>query len=419
MRSKQVSVWLALVLGLVILALVAGCSGKVGEKPGQAPPTPGPAPKAPTAEQPSSTSNAPSPSGEPVKIGAIFSVTGPAAPLGEPEQLAAEMVEEAVNKTGGILGRPLKIIIEDDGSEESKAASAVKKLIEQEKVCAIIGPTLSGTTLAIVDAIQKAEIPMFACAASAKITHPVKKWVFSCAQTDVLAVKRIVKYLTKAGLKKAGIIYDSNAFGVSGAEQLKQQLPAAGIEIVDEEKFATKDTDMTAQLTKIKAKNPDVVICWGTNPGPAVVAKNAKTLGITAQLIMSHGVADKKFIELAGDAAEGVMLPVGKLMVVDQLPDSDPQKAILKQFTTDFEAFAKRPPNTFSGHAYDSLMLLFKAIEEAKSDDPAAIRDALEQIKDFPGVSGVFNLSAEDHNGLSEDAFAFVKIENGKWVQVK
>ncbi len=357
-------------------------------------------------------------SGEPVKVGAIFSVTGPGAPLGEPEQASAKMLVEQINAEGGINGRPLEIIIEDDATEESKAASAAKKLLEQDKVCAIIGPTMSGTSLAIIDTMEKAGIPLFSCAASAKITNPVKKWVFSSAQTDVLAVKRIVKYLEANSIKNVAIIYDSNAFGTSGAEQLKAQLPAAGVKIVDEEKFGTKDTDMTAQLTKIKAKKPEAVICWGTNPGPAVVAKNMKSLGIEAQLIQSHGVANSKFIELAGDAAEGVVLPAGKLLVAGELPESDPQKAVLMKFSADYEAATGKPADTFGGHAYDSLAMLVVALKSA-GEEPAALRDAIEAIQGHAGIGGVFNLSATDHNGLTEEAFTFVKITGGKWTMAE
>jgi len=395
----------ACVLGAILaLALVAGCA-----KP-QPPPLTG-MPPPPSAGQP------PAPEGEPIKIGAIFSVTGPGAPLGEPEALTAKMVQDDVNKAGGINGRPLEIIIEDDHTEEADAVLAAKKLIEQDEVCAIVGPTMSGTSLAILDGCEKAEVPLFACAASAKITTPVKKWVFSSAQTDVLAVARIVVYLKEQDIKKVAIICDSNAFGQSGAEQLKLQLAEAGIEIVDEEKFATKDTDMTAQLTKIKAKAPEAVICWGTNPGPAVIAKNMKSLGMQAQCINSHGIANKTFIDLAGDAAEGVILPCGKLLVADALPDDDPQKAVLLEFREKYEAHSGKPANTFAGHAYDSLQIVIKAIEEA-GEDRAAIRDAIEATQEHVGTGGIFNLSADDHNGLTEQGFTIVKIENGTWVEL-
>ncbi len=407
MRARSLLLVSALVLVVLALA-VGGC----GQKPPESANTPTPG----TTPEPSSTTAA-APTGEPIKVGCIFSVTGTGAPLGEPEKLAAEMVEKQVNDAGGISGRPVKLIIEDDATEEAKAVLACKKLIEQDKVCAIAGPTMSGTSLAIVAACEKAEIPLFSCAASVKITQPVKKWVFSSAQTDVLAIQRILPYLKDHKLTKIAIICDSNAFGQSGAEQLKKLLPGAGAQIVDEEKFATKDTDMTAQLTKIKAKNPQAVICWGTNPGPAVIAKNMKSLGMKAALIMSHGVANKSFIDQAAAAAEGVVLPCGKLLVAGELPATDPQKTVLEKFKSDYEAANPgKPVNTFAGHAYDALEMLVAAIKTA-GEDKAKIREGLEATKDFVGISGVFNMSATDHNGLKPDAFTLAVIKGGTWTQ--
>jgi branched-chain amino acid transport system substrate-binding protein len=376
----------------------------------------GPAEKGLPAQQ----GAAQAPTGEPIVIGCIFSVTGQAgAPLGEPEKATAVMVEKQINDGGGINGRPLKLVIEDDGSEESKAVLAAKKLIDQDKVVAIVGPTLSGPSMAIVKPCTEAQVPLFSCAASAMITNPIaeRKWIFSSAQTDVLAVKRLLDYIKAQNIKTAGIICDSNKFGESGAKQLQAQLPAAGVKIVGEEKFASKDTSMVAQLTKLKAKNPDAIICWGTNPGPAVVAKNVASLGIKAKLLMSHGIANKKFIELAGKDAEGVVFPAGFLTVAATLSDTNPQKAVLTKYAADFEASAGKPGNTFGGHAYDALMLVIQTLKDGATDR-AGIRDGLEKITGYVGIGGTFNLSATDHNGLTKDAFALVTIKGGKWEMV-
>jgi branched-chain amino acid transport system substrate-binding protein len=394
---------------LVVAVLLSGCPPKTPEGG-----TPGPSPASTSA--PAKTGAAPA--GEPIKIGAILSVTGPSAPLGVPEQACAQMLEKQINDSGGVSGRPIKIIIEDDASEEAKAVLAAKKLIDQDKVCAIIGPTVSGTTLAIADSCDKAGIPLISCAASVKITQPVKKFVFSTAQTDVLAVGRIVPFLKDKKFTKVALICDSNAFGQSGAEQLKRQLPAAGVTIVDEEKFGTKDTQMTAQLTKIKAANPQAIICWGTNPGPAVVTKNAKTLGIKAQLIMSHGSANPDYIKLAGADAEGIVMPCGKIIVADELAASDPQKTVLEKFKADFEKSAGKPPTTFAGHVYDAVEILLPVLKTA-GEDKAKIRDGIEATKDFAGIGGLFNLSATDHNGLKPDAFTLVTVKGGKFTTAK
>ncbi|MCE5239946.1 ABC transporter substrate-binding protein [bacterium] len=402
---------LVLVVLCVFALLLTGCPKP--QQPPTAPPMPTTGAGAPPGPGPAA--------GEPLVIGCIFSVTGQAgAPLGEPEKATVEMIATQINGTGGVNGRPLKLVIEDDGSEESKAVLAAKKLIEQDKVLAIVGPTLSGPSMAIIKPCTDAGVPLFSCAASAKITSPIaeRKWVFSSAQTDALAVERLVDHLKAQQIKTVGIICDSNKFGQSGAEQLKAQLPKAGVQIVDEEKFASKDTSMVAQLTKIKAKNPDGIVCWGTNPGPAVVAKNAASLGLKSKLFMSHGIANMKFIELAGAAAEGVIFPAGYLTVAGELPDGNPQKAVLTKYAADFQTATGKPANTFGGHAFDALQMVLAAIR-AGATDRVSIRNGLEKISNHAGIGGTFNLSATDHNGLTKDAFALVTIQGGKWTLVK
>jgi len=176
---------------------------------------------------------------------------------------------------------------------------------------------------------------------------------------------------------------------------------------------------MTAQLTKIKGSGAEGIVCWGTNPGPAIIAKNRVQLGIALPLYMSHGVASKKFIELAGEAADGIYLPAGRLLIADQIPDSNPQKKVLLQYTKEFETRFKSPVSTFGGHAWDSLFLIKKAIEMGKSADPASIRDNLEKITGFVGTAGIFNYSPSNHNGLDENAFDIVVIEKGEWKRAK
>lgn len=351
-------------------------------------------------------------------IGAMFDVTGPAAPLGTPEKQTIEMLQKGLNQMGGINGHPVKFIIGDSGSEESKAVLVVKRMIEADKVKAIIGPSTTGTTLAIAGICQKAKIPLVSCAAGIKITEPVQSYVFKTAQPDTLAVAKIIDYLKAKKITKIAFINDSNAFGASGLEQMTKQAKVAKIAIVDKEAFGSKDTDMTVQLTKIKAAKPQAVVCWGTNPGPAIVAKNMKQLGITAPLIMSHGIANKKFIELAGSAANGVVFPAGRLIVVDQIAKSDPQRHTLLGYAAQFKNFAKVDADTFGGHAWDAAKIVLKAMGKV-GDSPAKVRAQIEGTKGFVGISGVFNFSAKDHNGLSKNAFVMVTIKNGKWTLLK
>jgi branched-chain amino acid transport system substrate-binding protein len=175
---------------------------------------------------------------------------------------------------------------------------------------------------------------------------------------------------------------------------------------------------MTAQLTKIRGSEAQAIICWGTNPGPAVIARNAKQLGIKLPLFMSHGVSSKKFIELAGDAAEGIMLPSGRVIVADVLPKSDKQKNSLMAFVNDYKKHYKVEGDHFGGHAWDAVMLLKQAMDKGAST-PATVRDQLEKIKNFAGIGGIFTLSPEDHAGLTKDAFVLVEIKNKDWALLK
>jgi len=354
----------------------------------------------------------------PIKIGALFSVSGPAAFLGEPERNTAQMLVDEINKSGGIKGQKLELVVVDTQGDPAKAVQGANKLIKDDKVVAIIGPSTTGDTMAVIPVIEKAAIPMIACAAGIKITDPVKKWVFKTAQNDSLAVQRIYEYLKKQKIGKVAILTVSDGFGSSGREQLVAHAKEFGIEIISNETYGPKDTDMTAQLTKIRTSGAQAIICWGTNPGPAVVARNIKQLGIKLPVFMSHGVSSKKFIELAGDAAEGIMLPSGRVIVAEQMPASDPQKKALLSYVKDYKNHYKVEGDHFGGHAWDAMMLLKSAIERG-GDTPAAIRDQLEKTTKFSGIGGIFSYSANDHAGLTRDAFVLVEIHNQNWKLLK
>jgi branched-chain amino acid transport system substrate-binding protein len=350
-----------------------------------------------------------------IKIGAVFSATGPASFLGEPEKNTVMMLEDQINSAGGLLGKKVEVIIYDDETDVNKCVLATDKLLKKDKVVAIVGPTTSGNTLAIKNKFAAAQVPLVSCAASEKIVKPLDPWVYKTPQSDRHAVTKILEHATAAGYKSLAIITVSNGFGQSGRAVLKELIPEMGFGLVADEVYGPKDTDMTAQLTKIKGENPDAIICWGTNPGPAVIARNRVQLGIDAPLYMSHGVASKKFIELAGDAADGIMLPAGRLIVANQISDDHPQKQVLTDYIQNYEGRFNQPVSTFGGHAWDALMLVAEAIKMGNSAEPQAIRDNLEKIKGFVGTGGTFNFSAQDHNGLDASAFEMVVIKNGDW----
>ena len=358
-------------------------------------------------------------SAQTVRIGALFAVTGPASFLGEPEKKTLEMLVKEANAKGGIKGQKLELFVYDTGGDLTKAKQLVNKLIKDDKVVAIIGPSTTGETMAIIDDVEKAGVPLISCAAGIKITDPVKKWVYKTPANDHVAAEKILNLMSAKKQKTIALLTVTDAFGASGREQIKALAAQKGFKIVADELYGPKDTDMTAQLTKIRGIKPEAIICWGTNPGPAVVTKNVKQLGIKIPLYMSHGVASKKFIELAGaDAAEGVMLPAGKLAVYEKLKPSDPQVKILREYDHSYKKAYGVEASTFGGYAYDAFQMIAEALKKG-AFTPEQIRANIEQLKKLVSVSGVFTMSATDHNGLDLSAFEMVRIGNGDWELAK
>jgi branched-chain amino acid transport system substrate-binding protein len=361
---------------------------------------------------------------EPYRIGAVFSITGPGSSLGIPERDTALMLEADINARGGIKGpdgrlHPLKIVIYDDASDETKAVLAAKKLIDEDKVTAIVGTTLSGTSLAILDTVQKAEVPLISCAAAAKIVEPAaeRKWVFKTPQSDHLIVGVLVDYLKAKGLTRVAWLNVDYAFGQLGWVEFEKAAQTAGLSIPVNEKFGQKDVDMTAQLTRVKAAAPQAVVVWSIPPSASIATRNYADLGLKMPMFQSHGVGNKKFVELAGPAANGVMFPAGKLLVAEQLADNDPQKAVLLAYARDFEA-RYGPRNTFGGHAWDAVQLAVRGIERA-GIDRAGVRAAIESTRNFVGISGVFDFSPTDHNGLDRRAAMMIQVVDGQWKTAK
>ncbi len=352
---------------------------------------------------------------DPIRIGSVFSSTGAASFLGEPEKNSLLMAVENINANGGILGRPVELIQYDDETEVNKCVLAVDKLARKDRVSAIVGPTTSGNTLAIMRNAARYRIPLISCASSDAIVQPVNPWVFKTAPSDRFAAEALLEHIVATGAKRIAVLSVSDGYGQSGRTALLALIPAAGLELVADEVYSPKDTDMSPQLTKIRSLGADAIICWGTNPGPAVVARNHRQLAMETPLYMSHGVASKKFIELAGDAAEGLVLPAGRLIIADQIPDGHPQKALLQDYAAQYASTFGSDVSTFGGHAWDAMLLIKTAMETAGTDDPVAVRDALEQISGMVGTAGIFSLSAKDHSGLDKSAFEMIRIQNGQW----
>ncbi len=350
----------------------------------------------------------------PYKVGAVLSITGPASFLGEPERRTLELIKEKVNAQGGINGHPLDLIIYDNATEATKHVMALKRLIEQDQVCAIIGPSTSGNTLAGIPIIEKAGVPNVSLAASVKVVEPVKKWVFKTPKTDALNIRKLLGHAKKMGYKKVAIIHSDSGYGKSGEEQFVKIAPAMGFEVVGAESFSDKDSDMTAQLTRLKAKGAEAIVGYSASPAGSIIVKNMKQLGMTAQLYHSTGWASQKYVDLAGEAANGVMVSSGRFLVMDQIPYWSTYKPVLEVYKTEFESKYKLSVNEFGGHAWDAMMLVLMALEKV-GDDKAKIRDSIENTKNFLGINGYFSFSPEDHNGLDSSSFVMIRVENMKF----
>ena len=354
-----------------------------------------------------------------IRIGGLFAVTGPASFLGEPEKKTLELLVKELNGQGGINGMKLEAVIYDTAGDATKAVQLATKLIKDDKVSVIIGPSTTGESMAVIPVAEKERVPLVSCAAGIKITDPAKKWVFKTPANDHVAAEKILNYMSKQRQKTIALLTVTDGFGASGREQIKTLAKQKGFAIVADEVYSPKDTDMTAQLTKIRGIKPDAIICWGTNPGPAVITKNVKQLGIKIPLYMSHGVASKKYIELAGaDAAEGVMLPAGKLAIYDVLPKGDAQYKLLKEYDQSYKKVYGVEASTFGGYAYDAFLLVTNAIRKNGST-AEQIRNGLEKTNRLVSISGIFSMSAKDHNGLDLSAFEMVRIVKGDWKMIK
>jgi len=370
---------------------------------------------------------------EPYAVGAVFSITGGASFLGEPQRNTVRMIAEWVNAAGGIQGHPLKVIVEDTKSEEGQAVLAVRKLLEKDKVAAVIGPSTTGESMAVVPIMEKAQTPMVSCAAALSIVTPKEeldrilnaktfempkkqdKWIFKTAQTDTSAVEKIYEHMKKKGITKVALITVTTGFGDFGRQELKRVAPVYGIAIVADERYGPKDSDMSAQLTKIKGTDAQAVINWSIGPPQVIVTKNWKQLAMKIPLYQSHGFGSKRNIELAGGSAEGVLCPLGHLAVAEKLKEGHPQKAVVVKYKSEYEKHFKTDVSSFGGYAWDALYLVLDALK-AEGYNKAKIRDFLEtQVKNWPGVSGVFSMKAEDHTGLNKDAFEMIVVKNGDW----
>ena len=352
---------------------------------------------------------------EEVTIGALLSVTGPAAFLGAPEARTLEMLTEQVNARGGIAGHRVRLIVKDTGGSPEKAVSFARQLIDEEKVFAILGPSTSGETMAVKAIAEEARTLLISLAAAEVIVNPVASNVFKTAQKDSHAAALIFQDMKKRGITRIAVFSSNTGFGKAGKEQIAKLAPDFGIQIVLDEVYDKAATDLSAEATKLKGSNAQAVLNWSIEPAQSILVKNIRQLGISIPVYQSHGFGNLAYVKAAGPAAEGVIFPLGRLAVADALPASNPQKAVLVAYRDAYQKKYGEEVSGFGGYAWDAFQLLALAIEKVGLDR-AKVRSALESTQGFVGQSGVFTFSPTDHNGLGMDSFEMLTVKNGRFV---
>jgi len=354
---------------------------------------------------------APARAADAIQVGALLAVTGPASFLGAPEARTLELLVEDLNARGGIGGRRLQLVVKDTGGSPEKAISFAKQLIEEEGVVAIIGPSTSGETMAVKAVAEEGRTVLLSCAAAEVIVNPIARHVFKVAPKDSDAAELIFRQMKKMGIARIGLL----SFGKAGKEQVEKAAAAHGIQIAVNEVYDKAATDLTAEVTKLKAANVEAILNWSIEPAQSIVLKNARQIGLSLPVFQSHGFANIQYAKAAGAAAEGVLFPAGRLVVADALADGDRQKPVLLAYKKAYESRYREDVSTFGGHGYDAFSILVKAIQAAGTDREK-VRSAVEGTRGFVGTAGVFDFSPADHNGLGIDAFEMVTVRNGRFV---
>ena len=385
----------ALVAGAIALSLVGACTAKTG----------------PTGSGGATVK-------APIKIGAILSLTGSYAGLGASEKNSLDMEVKRVNAAGGVDGRQIEVIIEDDATDPKAAVAAVTKLVDKDKVVAILGATGTGSTMAIRTDAGRAGVPIVSMAGGSVVTADFDKNTFQTPWPNGLVVSFTISALKKAGITKIGLISSSDGYGKDGHDVTVAQAKKSGIQIVADETFNPGDTDMTAQLTKIKAKAPQAIWLWNAGKEAAIVAKNLRQIDPKAaiKLYGAPGDARQEFITGAGDAAEGFRFAAGKILLPQTYGAGTAAYKVATDFVARYKAAYGASPDIFAGHASDALAITVDALKRAGATaDGAKLRDAIEQTKGLIGIGGTFTYTPTDHNGLTESDLVMYEIRNGAW----
>ncbi len=359
-----------------------------------------------------------------VRVGVIVSSTGSAASLGIPEKNTVAMLPQT------IAGQKIIYTILDDASDTTTAVTNARKLIQDSKVDLIIGTSTTPASLAMIDVAAESKTPMIALAASEAIIKPVdakRSWVFKTPQTDAIMAAAIVGHMAQNGIKTVGYVGFNDAYGEGWYNELKKNADAKNIKIVANERYSRSDSSVTGQALKLVAAKPDAILV-GASGVPAVLPQKAlNDRGYKGKIYQTHGVANADFLRVGGKDVEGAILPVGPILVADQLPASNPTRKVGLNYMSLYEGkYGKDSVSGFGGHVWDAGLLIQKAIPQAlKKGKPgtpefrAGLRDALESTRNVIGSHGIFNMSATDHLGLDARSRVMVQVVNGTWKLLK
>jgi branched-chain amino acid transport system substrate-binding protein len=355
-----------------------------------------------------------------ITVGVTLSATGPAASLGIPEKNTVALMPKT------IAGQKINYVVLDDASDTTAAVSNTRKLIAESKVDVVLGSTVTPASLAMIDVAAEAKVPMISMAASARIVEPMddkRKWVFKTPQNDIMMSLAIAEHMAKTGVKTIGFVGFSDAYGEGWYQEFSKAAELKGLKVVANERFGRTDTSVTGQVLKLMSAKPDAVLVAGSGTPAALPQKTLKERGYAGKMYQTHGVANADFLRVGGKDVEGTFLPAGPVLVADQLPASNPVRKSAQAYVAAYEAaHGKGSVSTFGAHAWDAGLLMATAVPVAlKTAQPgtpefrAALRDALEKIKEMPGAHGIFTMSPTDHLGLDQRARVMVKIEGGTW----
>ncbi|MBX3685153.1 MAG: ABC transporter substrate-binding protein [Rhodocyclaceae bacterium] len=359
-----------------------------------------------------------------ITVGVNVSATGPAASLGIPEKNTFALMPTTIG------GEKVNYIILDDASDTTTAVKNLRKMISEDKIDVVLGSTISPNSLAMIDVVAEAGVPMISMAASSRIVEPVddkRRWVFKTPQNDAQMSTAIVEHMINAGVKTVAFIGFADAYGEGWWQQFSAIAEARKLKVVGNERYNRADTSVTGQVLKIVSARPDAVLIAGSGTPAALPQKALKERGFSGKIYQTHGVANNDFLRVCGKDCEGTFLPAGPVLVADQLPDSNPVKKSAVTYITKYEAaHGKGSVSTFGAHAWDTGLLLQAAVPVAlKKAKPgtaefrAALRDALEGSKEVAGAHGIFNMSPTDHLGLDQRSRVMVEIKDGGWKLVK